>query len=57
VRFIDQVTGSNVKFGICFGIYFTGHPDLRRILTDYGFVKLSIYEKIFQLLGYNVITL
>ena len=24
-----------------FGIFFTDHPDLRRILTDYGFEKYS----------------
>ena len=24
-----------------YGIYFTNHPDLRRILTDYGFVGVS----------------
>ena len=24
-----------------YGIYFTNHPDLRRILTDYGFVGVT----------------
>jgi NADH dehydrogenase (ubiquinone) Fe-S protein 3 len=27
-----------------FGIYFEGHPDLRRILTDYGFEGFPIKE-------------
>ncbi|MDD2721585.1 MAG: NADH-quinone oxidoreductase subunit C [Gallionella sp.] len=34
-----------------FGIIFTGHPDLRRILTDYGFVG-SPFRKDFPLSGH-----
>ena len=34
-----------------FGILFTGHPDLRRILTDYGFVGHP-FRKDFPLSGY-----
>jgi NADH-quinone oxidoreductase subunit C len=34
-----------------FGIVFTGHPDLRRILTDYGFVGHP-FRKDFPLSGY-----
>ena len=33
-----------------FGIVFTGHPDLRRILTDYGFVGHP-FRKDFPLSG------
>lgn len=35
-----------------FGIFFIGHPDLRRILTDYGF-KGHALRKDFPLTGYN----
>jgi NADH-quinone oxidoreductase subunit C len=34
-----------------YGIMFTGHPDLRRILTDYGFVG-SPFRKDFPLSGH-----
>jgi NADH-quinone oxidoreductase subunit C len=33
-----------------FGIVFTGHPDLRRILTDYGFIG-NPFRKDFPLTG------
>ena len=35
-----------------FGIFFLGHKDLRRILTDYGF-KGNPLKKDFPLMGYN----
>lgn len=35
-----------------FGIFFTGHPDLRRILTDYGFQGHPM-RKDFPLTGYT----
>jgi NADH:ubiquinone oxidoreductase subunit C len=34
-----------------FGVFFTGHPDLRRILTDYGF-EGHPFRKDFPLSGY-----
>ncbi|CAG8765566.1 4347_t:CDS:1, partial [Racocetra fulgida] len=34
-----------------FGVIFTGHPDLRRILTDYGFEGHPM-RKDFPLTGY-----
>ena len=34
-----------------YGVYFTGHPDLRRILTDYGFEGFPM-RKDFPLSGY-----
>ena len=37
-----------------FGIYFKNHPDLRRILTDYGFEGHAL-RKDFPLSGYTEI--
>ena len=34
-----------------FGVYFTGHPDLRRLLTDYGFEGHPL-RKDFPMTGY-----
>lgn len=34
-----------------FGVFFTNHPDLRRILTDYGF-EGHPFRKDFPLSGY-----
>jgi NADH dehydrogenase (ubiquinone) Fe-S protein 3 len=37
-----------------FGVFFTGHPDLRRIMTDYGFEGHPL-RKDFPLTGYTEI--
>ncbi len=39
-----------MKLLILFGILFDGHPDLRRILTDYGFIGHP-FRKDFPLVG------
>jgi len=33
-----------------FGVFFIGHPDLRRILTDYGFQGVFTSTPVFGLL-------
>ena len=38
-----------------FGVFFTNHPDLRRILTDYGFQGHPL-RKDFPLTGYYEVT-
>lgn len=53
---IDRETGSAVfiyfQIWDMFGVYFSGHPDLRRILTDYGFSGHP-FRKDFPLTGYT----
>jgi len=38
-----------------FGIVFTGHPDLRRLLTDYGFVGSPFRKDFLCLVMWNEI--
>lgn len=47
VKCSKQQIGMKEKFGICFA----NHPDLRRILTDYGF-EGHPFRKDFPLSGY-----
>ena len=44
-------TGSSAKRSTLYGIIFDGHPDLRRLLTDYGFVGHP-FRKDFPLSGH-----
>lgn len=46
-----QQIGLNEKYGICLECFFVKHPDLRRILSDYGFEGHPL-RKDFPLMGY-----
>ena len=46
----------NVQVWDLYGVYFADHPDLRRILTDYGF-EGHPFRKDFPLVGYTEVCL
>ena len=52
IAMITTVTGFLVlQIFDMYGVFFTGHPDLRRILTDYGF-EGHPFRKDFPIQGY-----
>ena len=49
---VECIRGFFLQAYDMFGVYFLGHPDLRRILTDYGF-EGHPFRKDFPLVGYK----
>src|SRR5437762_3244074 len=48
---VAALPGSALDFKIAFGVLFAGHPDMRRLLTDYGFEGRPL-RKDFPLTGF-----